>query len=569
MKSKIVLIALCISSCLVQAQIPIYNYDEIDSIAPFGIGKSIVANVQGEYYVAGEIRLSSTFNQNQLYQLVSGNKVWTTILSKFSKEGNLLWSFVEDEYGDSQLNRVNSIDLDEDGNIIVGGYYHSGLIFGHLSLENTYGGHPKPFVAKFSPEGSIIFLRTIHPEGIDSHACIISLSTDSQGNTYFGGYFSGTITVAGHTIQHMNLWDNFWGKMDPLGNVLWVRAAGSTAGESGVRVKADPSGNLYVYGAVAGQPTPNYIGDSINVKGRGFITKYNTAGEMLWLRSADRGYFLPSTQPQDRMIDEKEGKVIICGYMTPENDTFSIAGLHASPIVSTASDRIGFSLQLDEEGNGNWLTEIIETDSSFAQGIAFKANGDALALYNMYGGYIKFLDTVLSSIHQTNHFFTLDGVDGTVKNYFYTRHPDSIHNSQPSTQIRNDVTSFYLKNDTVLVTGSFDFQLNGSPRLFIGKLFLNTLHVAEHPKDDFEVYLYPNPSTGKVYLKNKLSQQTKIKRLVVIDIRGKKVYTQSDALLGDNPLELDLVDLQSGIYLISVEMDHRSYTEKIMLEKGF
>lgn len=558
-------IILVLSISIVYAQTYTLDYSQVDSIADYGIGRGIVANILGEYYVAGETMSTSLYN-GQPINFISGDKSEGIILSKFSEDGDMIWSVFEQDLSSSSINRVSSISLDNQENVIIGGFYEYNLSFDSQSINSAFGSSENPFVAKFQPDGTLVWLRRIHTPGITSMGRITSVSTDSYGNVYFGGSFGGTMTFGGDTIQNWGYGDNFWGKMDDAGNVLWVSAAGSEFVEHGVSIAADSVGNLYVSGGVVSDPVPNYVGDFLNIKGFGFITKYDTDGQMQWLKTADKGWFYPTNPPHERMINEKNGKVVITGYMKPENDTLQIAGLQLVSSLTSSSDMIGYAMMLDENGDGIWLTELLKSYQRRSQGIGFKDNGDVVALINTRGGLVKHIDSIVGANFRTNHFFTLDGSYGQVIDYFYSSHPNPyVISGNGNGLITN---SLFIRNDTIMTTGSYTIVLNGVPRLYIGKYFPSALGVDENDLSKNEWLIYPNPSDGIIYLQSAIDQISKIKNIDVFDGSGKLVYSKSPYFVSNQNIRLDLTGLRPGIYFIRIRTEQDLFTGKLIIKNG-
>lgn len=557
-------IILIFSVAMVHAQSHILNYSQVDSIADYGRGKGVVINSVGAYYVTGETMLTSLYNGQPL-NIISGNKEDGIFLSKFSESGNILWSVFEKVGDISSINRVASISLDNQENVIIGGVYEYNLSFDDQSINSVLGSNENPFVAKFEPDGTLAWLRRIHTPGITSMGRITSISTDSYGNIYFGGSFAGTMTFGGHTIQNWGYGDNFWGKIDSAGNVLWVSASGSEIVEQGVSIAADSAGSLYIAGRVAAEPIPNYVGDSLNIRGVGFITKYSTDGQMQWIKTAQKGWFYPTTIPiNERSINEKNGKIVLTGYMKPENDTLQIAGLELVSTLTSVSDNIGYAMMLDENGDGIWLTELLKGYQRKSQGIGFKSNGDVVVLLNTLGGFAKHVDTIVGSGFSTNHFFTLDGANGQVKDYFYPLHPNPSAPANGGNLIAN---SLFIKNDTILTTGYYTNELNGIPRLFIGKYFPSALGIDENSLSKDQWLMYPNPSEGIVFLQSAIDQVSRIKYIDVFDVGGKLVYSQSPYFINNQNLRLDLTHLRTGIYFIRVRTEQDVFSRKLIIKK--
>ncbi|MBC7641622.1 MAG: T9SS type A sorting domain-containing protein [Flavobacterium sp.] len=80
--------------------------------------------------------------------------------------------------------------------------------------------------------------------------------------------------------------------------------------------------------------------------------------------------------------------------------------------------------------------------------------------------------------------------------------------------------------------------------------------------DNFQVTnktkLFPNPSTGIV----KINTQETVS-LSVIDVLGKVVYTNNQV---DYATNIDLINLQKGVYLVKVIGENAYSTEKLILE---
>ena len=83
----------------------------------------------------------------------------------------------------------------------------------------------------------------------------------------------------------------------------------------------------------------------------------------------------------------------------------------------------------------------------------------------------------------------------------------------------------------------------------------------EYNKETAEqVQVYPNPSSGQINIR--VSDQTKLKYLSVVDVLGQEVYSAQSATNS-----IDLSPLTAGIYWIKIQLqDGRAYTKKIVLE---
>ena len=123
-------------------------------------------------------------------------------------------------------------------------------------------------------------------------------------------------------------------------------------------------------------------------------------------------------------------------------------------------------------------------------------------------------------------------------------------------------TLTYRGSDGLLVVGTHGngiFQTNLSS---IGDVLS-----AENQVQSFDVdwNIYPNPTAGEITLKCTLAKPSKIK-INVIDELGKKVKATHlyNGIKGVNNIQLDLFNLKSGIYFVSLTIDGEQFTQQII-----
>ena len=75
--------------------------------------------------------------------------------------------------------------------------------------------------------------------------------------------------------------DAFLAKYDTEGHLLWVRGAGGEAEDGANDVITDKMGNVYICGYFSG---PVYFNELPVIGGGQFIAKYNSSGEVLWVK---------------------------------------------------------------------------------------------------------------------------------------------------------------------------------------------------------------------------------------------------------------------------------------------
>ncbi|MEX0811034.1 MAG: T9SS type A sorting domain-containing protein [Chitinophagales bacterium] len=180
---------------------------------------------------------------------------------------------------DNQSHHPPSITTDEAGNLYVAGSFHGTVQFGPSTI--TASGSPDAYVLKMDSNSNIIWVRHIVGSPVyyinaTPSVYINSVGTDNQGNIIVGGDFNAKIEffqIASLTTS--GDFDGFILKLDDNGNYLWSTNFGSLNSpeyNSNKSVVMDNYGNIFATG----------VQESYSGKEGGFITKFNSNGDLLW-----------------------------------------------------------------------------------------------------------------------------------------------------------------------------------------------------------------------------------------------------------------------------------------------
>lgn len=95
-----------------------------------------------------------------------------------------------------------------------------------------------------------------------------------------------------------------------------------------------------------------------------------------------------------------------------------------------------------------------------------------------------------------------------------------------------------------------------------------TTGMQEHAKEQYELSVYPNPSTGALKLNYTLSTAANV-GVDVLSISGQNVYSIPIAAqsAGRHQVDVSLKHLSSGIYFARIKIDNAVYVERVNLEK--
>ncbi len=126
-----------------------------------------------------------------------------------------------------------------------------------------------------------------------------------------------------------------------------------------------------------------------------------------------------------------------------------------------------------------------------------------------------------------------------------------------STSAYGDVDSGDIDGD-----GKIDLVIAGYDNAFdpSSKIYKNdgSLNISTNIADSFSIY--PNPTTGTIYVSNNGNQTYSVK---IIDILGKTVLNKQNISATVKTIDLD--NLKKGIYLIQIEQNDQLHTQKLIL----
>lgn len=556
---QVIIITSCLL-CLIQfkGQAQQNCFSEIDSIESiqtnlFLDSRAIAGDENGDYYITGG-RMSDSIYYNGNLSIGQG----AIFLAKF-RNHQLLW--IERGSHENDFGYGNSVALDNNDNVIIGGWYEQELNFGKDTLNNLNGSSQNTFIAKFRPDGSHLWSKRIHTPGKFSTGQVTSLSTDKQGNIYFGGVFGGTLIFGQDTMQSWGFGDNYWGKMDSTGNLEWIKSAGGNLIERGVNVVADKNGSLYVLGQVNSSQDSAYVDDSLFYQGYGFIVKYSTSGQKQWLRGAEKGFLEMGKSMTEGRIDVRNGAVLITGMMFNANGIIKIAGVHDS--VNHREDKgIAVVLKMDTSGNGIWLKEILRSPSHCSgRSIEIKDNGNialVASTYNNLVSIIPYTGDTLTLNYSPPIYFNLNGINGHVNSYCYPQQPGNGY------RLAESITTF---GDTILATGAYSNKTNGNRKIFVAKITSNLTGIEEVNIPLQDIKVYPNPNTGAFTIELPEIMNEEANRLNIFRVNGQQVFSERiNNTQNPRKINVQLPELPQGIYFLSIEHDQGIVTKKFLIQ---
>jgi uncharacterized delta-60 repeat protein len=256
--------------------------------------KQLGKETLGTYIVSNDTALSIQIDaSNNLYiggytngilgETPGGN--YDAYVAKFNSSGVKQWisqmGSVTMGYGFSGSDIISSIDVDSQGNLIVGGSTTSSI-----SEPNGGGSGKDIFVAKFNPNGVKLWFTQLGYSTIGLGAAgsdnFVALKIDSSGNIIVGGNTSGAL---GETNGSVGNYDVFIAKFNSSGVKQWVSqlgavtvGAGASAADNMTGLEVDSSGNIFIAGNTSGS-----LGEANAGSGDAFVAKFNSSGVKQWI----------------------------------------------------------------------------------------------------------------------------------------------------------------------------------------------------------------------------------------------------------------------------------------------
>lgn len=388
---------------------------------------------EGYIYVGGEYA-DSAFLWDSVYYASGDNDMF---LAKFDPYGNIMWV---ETFGSPQLDRIYGIDAGPDGSVFVTGY---GKINFNRPPESPARHARDIIVARFDAQGNRIWGLALDGDifsegtdvlGNDLGECYISsrmetytyfnndtlvgngaedgmvvkfgttgnhlwslsmggsmddeyyaIGMDGDENLVAGGYFNGTATTGGQTLNGIDSEDACLVKMDSSGNVLWAEEFGGMGDEKITGVRCAEDGSIYFCGVFDGNINVGGINLTATNSQDIFYGKANPNGSVVWAKQAG-GTSLDFVE--DLEIDDREN-IYLGGFY------FGTFEMGNNNVTSGGADDLYFA-KIDSAGN----LLLFETSHYFDTRDVFGIGVDPQENILLCGSYIDRLefgtDTVYS-----------------------------------------------------------------------------------------------------------------------------------------------------------------------------
>jgi hypothetical protein len=499
-------------------------------------GRGIVADGQGNIYVAGTYRNNAVFGSTMLASAGARD----LFLAKYDAAGTLHWVIRDGAWYDDGC---VGLALGTNNSLYVAGYYLDTIIVaGDTLIEpNTNGGH---YLAKYNTSGNGVW--AIEPEKTGK-AEINDISTDAAGNVYITGTFQTMAVFGQDTVtSNFNNIAVYITEFDPAGNVLKVVTA-PAAGGAAYSVCIDAQGNMYVSGYYAsGIEFPNNTLLTYPQDNNMFVAKYGSNGDFLWAQEGAG----PKGSVGSTVSVSSTGDVYVGGSF---NDSITFG-----TTTYCDSAQCGFLVKYDAGGVIQWV-DLIPAYSINVSSSGIDAQDNCI-ITGSYSGTATFGNTNLPG--STSEVFR----DIFIAGY----NPQGNAGWAVKAGSAADDTGYDIAvepSSSIYITGYFSnvaffsptyITSAGSSDFFIASL-PNTTSINEISIED-AVSIYPNPSDGSFTIEYNDNTPAAIS---VIDMLGREVYKQA---LDAGSTNIDLHTLPKGCYFIKLVSGNRTGAKRLIIQ---
>lgn len=345
-----------------------------------------------------------------------------TALTKYAMDDQLVWQKTH------EFSEGAGLTVDAQGNIFMAARLSEGSMIVDCLSDSVV--NECSMICKFNEDGDCVWLDTVSPNVSYSGIC-----TDSEGNVYATGGFTGTVSIGGFELTSQGGSDVLVTKYSAAGNCQWAKRAGGPAPqfpnqftvERGTSIAFDNQNALYLTGVVSDSAD---FGNLLLTGSGGsnvLLAKYDLDGNAIWAKN----YFGGPDQMGLSVTADLDGNAFLTSSFVWNIDLggTAVAGYNHLDILVSRHDSNGNTVWAQKAGSSVW--------NDYATGIAVK-DGNVAVSGTCERNAIFGSDTLFSSGAQSFLALLSDETDvseyGTESSIFLFPNPSSgiVHVRNPS-----------------------------------------------------------------------------------------------------------------------------------------
>jgi hypothetical protein len=317
----------------------------------------IAVDATGNSYICGSFAGTVDFNPlGTTPRNVSASGTTNSLfLAKYDANGINLWAIkVDANLGAVLTEAYSSVDLDNAGNVILGGNYRNSITVGTNNF--TAVGNTDIFIASFTQSnGTNNWAKTFGGAGND----ILSpgaMRVNAANEPHFTGRFAGTSNMGGTPISSTSgaTTNMYLVGLNNTGTTKLALCVPSNSGQSGGhRVGFDIAGNVYITGWYSGTGSLN----GINMQAKSgsnaadvALCKLSSTGTLQWFNTFGSAGFTGELNISAGLQVDSENNLLITGKFYGQNIDWDPSPT-MTLILSSAGQDDGFVAKYKSDGS--------------------------------------------------------------------------------------------------------------------------------------------------------------------------------------------------------------------------
>ena len=400
------------------------------------------------------------------------------------------------------------------------------------------------FIVKYDASGNLLWARRA---GGGSNIYANDISVDPAGNCYIIGEFYDSASFDGNVVYSTIANDVFTAKYDPDGNGVWAASSGGGSGDWGTGIAVDSLGNVFIAGYFQSQFVFNEIPHSSEGNRDAFVAVYDASGTPQWAVTGGG----PWNDWFNKVAVDADGSNI---YLTGEFESVSvlIGGITLQNANTSPPRRDILLMSFDASGTAQWGIRAGSMEHDYANDVTVDDNGDVY-ITGTFNDTIVFDDITLINTAGDLYLAKLDQSG----NALWAKMPEA--NTALAAGI--SVTTF---GNRPLITGGlvagtgppilvFDDDTlisNGSTDAFIAKIgppCAVATAVEDHFDNPVSLAVYPNPFQDRLTIRLAGRVQGPVD-LKIYNLQGGLVM--SDRSYARENVSIRTDQLPAGVYFL-------------------
>lgn len=513
-------------------------------------GNAITTDASGNIYTIGSFQGKCDFDPGTDSLNITATGGQDIFISKQNPAGELIWV---KQLGGASIDFGTGITVDASGNIYTIGFFLQTADFdpGANVSDLTSAGSYDIFISKLDASGNFVWVKQMGGTGADVGTAI---TMDAGGNIYVTGTFQETANFDTssntYSLTSAGGEDIFIAKLNPAGNIVWIKQMGGTDSDYSGAIALDDAGNIYTTGNFndvvdfdPGSGTSNLTSaGTIDV----FVSKLSNSGNFIWAKQMGGS----GMDYANSITVDASNNIYVTGVFNSISDFNMGSGSYT--LTSYGNDDI-FIAKLNATGNFVWAKQMGGSDFDAGNSIIVDALGYVYTT-GYFGGTSDFntgpaittftsagsRDIFISKLSPSGAFVWAKQMGGTGSDRGNAITIDAFGNMYATGNFED--TAMYnagASTSTMSAVGAHD--------IYIYKLGDVVTSVTEtnsaHP-----IFLYPNPTSGIVNIKT--ADKQKEITVEVYDQLGNKVMDKS---FNNAYNEQFTIDASPGMYFITLK----------------